>query len=124
MRPDTLLYRQAHPNFVNGDTVTSQAFVPFPKDKGELSVDDGDLVTAQESYRHYTQDLGNASDSVWAVTKTEADTTGAPASPAPLPDNPAHARLDFNSIPEKHWRKTAKRLKEHALTHGCQFRPA
>ena len=55
MNDQTLLFRQAHPNFVVEGMLTSQAFTPFPKDQGNLSVYDGDQVSPQEAYRHYTE---------------------------------------------------------------------
>lgn len=38
MTPTTLLLRHAHPNFMDGDQITSQVFMPFPKVDGCLSV--------------------------------------------------------------------------------------
>lgn len=123
MNTETVLWRQAHPNFMDGDKPTSQAFFPFPKDNGKLSVYDGDQINAQQSYIHYTQILENESDSVWAITKAEADKEDVPASPDPLPDFSAHAKIDFGNRPEKECRKIAKRLKAKAIARGCQYRP-
>jgi len=88
-----------------------------------MSVYDGDQIDAEDSYRHYTQVLKNESDSVWAISKGEADAEGVPAAPDPLPDFPAHAKIDFNAKPAKDCRKIAKRLKALALGRGCQCRP-
>ena len=57
MTAETILLRQAHPQFMKGTQITSQVFMPFPKDKGLLSVYDGDQITAADSHRHYTQTL-------------------------------------------------------------------
>jgi hypothetical protein len=124
MTSDTLLWRQAHPNFMDGKRPTSQVFFPFPKDNGKLSVYDGDQVNAEDSYKHYTEVLKNESASVWAVIKSEADSHGVPASSDPLPNFAAHAKVDFNFKPEKECRKIAKRLKALAIARGCQYRPA
>ncbi len=123
MNSETLLLRQAHPNFVKDNLITSQAFIPFPKDGGLLSVYDGDQIAAPDSYRHYTEVLGNQSHSVWAATKGEADDVGTPGIPDSLPGNPAHAAIDFRGVPESSWRKIAKRLKSAAINRGCQYRP-
>ena len=48
MNDQTLLFRQAHPNFVVEGMLTSQAFTPFPKDQGNLSVYDGDQLRSEE----------------------------------------------------------------------------
>jgi hypothetical protein len=123
MTPDTLLLRQVHPNFMDGTVVTSQAFMPFPRDDGKLSVYDGDQIGAQDSHQHYTQTMGNQSCGVWAVTKAEADAEGVEGGPDPLPGFPAHAKIDFGSKTEKMCRKIAKRLKAIANARGCQFDP-
>ncbi len=54
MTPDTLLLRQIHPSFVQDGRVTSQAFRPTPKDELRLSVDDGDRVGAEASWKRFT----------------------------------------------------------------------
>jgi hypothetical protein len=65
----------------------------------------------------------HASTGVWAVTKAEADAEGAEGGPDPLPDFPAHAKIDFGILPEKACWKIAKRLKSFALARGCRFGP-
>lgn len=121
MNQTTLLLRQAHPRFMTGLEVTSQAFMPFPKDDGKLSVYDGDQISPEAAHAHYTQVLGNQSHSVWAVSKAEADSEGVPGEPDPLPDFPAHASIDFSSKSAKDCRKIAKILKTKALDRGCLY---
>ena len=124
MTSGTLLLRQAHPNFMDGASPTSQIFIPFPRDDYKLSAYDGDMVSPQDSYAHYTQALQNRSDGVWAVTKSEADLEGVTAGPDPLPNFPEHAKIDFSTKPSKtEQRRIAKLLLAHALTRGCQYRP-
>jgi hypothetical protein len=123
MSPTTPLLRQAHPNFMAGGEITSQVFMPFPKDDGSLSVYDGDQCSPADAYEHYTQVLCNQSAGGWSVTKAEADGAGAEGRPDPLPDFPAHAAIDFGGIPEKDRRKVAKRLKALASSRGCQYWP-
>lgn len=123
MNADTLLLRQAHPQFAPGGQLTSQAFVPFPKDDGLLSVDDGDLIGAADAYGHYTGVLGLRSNGVWSVSKREADGESVPAISTPEPNRPSHASLDFRGKSDRECRRTAKRLKALALTRGCLFAP-
>jgi hypothetical protein len=123
MNSSTLLHRQAHPKFMDGSSITSQVFFPFPKDEGMLSVYDGDQISASAAHDHYTQSLGNESHSVWSVTKNEADAEGVPASPDALPDFPSHAKIDFTGKSDKECRKIAKRLKALAVAKGCQYLP-
>ena len=73
MNAETLLYRQAHPSFAPNGQITSQVFTPFPKDEGNLSVDDGDQISAQDSYKQYTEVKKLESIGVWAVTKEESE---------------------------------------------------
>lgn len=124
MNATTLLLRQAHPNFMDGDLPTSQVFMPNSEDRGQMSAYDGDQISPDDAYTHYTQVLNKHSHSVWALEKRETDSNGVPASPAPLPNFPSHSHVDFSQIAEGAWRKTAKRLKALAIARGCQFKPA
>ncbi|MBK8039825.1 MAG: hypothetical protein IPK22_22235 [Verrucomicrobiaceae bacterium] len=124
MSPTSHLHRQAHPKFMDGAQITSQVFIPFPKDDGLLSVYDGDQISAAEAHAHYTQVLGNESHSVWSLTKAEADGEAVPASADPLPDFPSHSKIDFTGKTDKECRKIAKKLKAWAMARGCQFLPA
>ncbi len=124
MNNDTLLLRQAHPHFMNGDDPTSQVFMPNTEDRGQMSVYDGDQISPSDAHTHYNLVLKRQSQSVWALAKHEADTNGVPASSDPLPDFPSHARIDFTGLSESAHRKTAKKLKALAIARGCMFRPA
>jgi hypothetical protein len=122
MTGDTILLRQAHPKFVSEGKVTSQAFVPFPKDDAKLSVYDGDQISAEESHLHYTKILKNESDSVWGVACSEVTSTNLSSNPDPLPDFSSHATIDFSGKSNSVGRKLAKKLKEFALARG-RFHP-
>lgn len=121
MTSTTLLHRQAHPKFVDGDTITSEVFRPSPKDEGFLSVYDGDQISASQSHEHYTEKLGYKSHSVWSLAKSEADGEGVPASPDPLEDFPSHSKIDFSGKTDRECRKIAKKLKAWAVARGCQY---
>jgi hypothetical protein len=123
MSPETLLLRQVHPAFIPEGQLTSQAFMPFPKDQGKLSVYDGDQISAAESHKHYTERLGNQSHSVWGVTCDEAVSAGLSSAPDPLENFPSHAVIDFTGHPEKSFRKLAKKLKALANIRGCLHSP-
>ncbi len=123
MTANSLLHRQAHPQFVPDGKLTSQVFVPFPKDDGLLSVDDGDQIDAAGAYDFYTTVLGLESCGVWSVTKAESESAGVGVIPTPEADRPSHASIDFREKSEKQCRKIAKQLKASALARGCQFAP-
>lgn len=122
MNDQTLLLRQVHPQFFPDGEVSSQAFTPFPKDDGGLSVDDGDRVTADASYRHYAADLRLQSVGVWAVMGKEVASVGLQYRPDPVADNPAHALIDFDDLSKKECRKRAKKLRKLAVERGCLYR--
>lgn len=119
MTDDTLLLRHAHPNFVECGELTSQVFSPFPRDDGQLSVDDGDLITAADSFQRYTVVQNLQSAGVWAVSAYETSEFGTPAASSPVESNPAHAHLDFSGSDPKSHRKLAKKLKIKAIQRGC-----
>lgn len=123
MNEQTLLLRQVHPNFLPEGELSSQAFYPFPKDHGRLSVYDGDQTSAEASCHHYTVDLGYSSAGVWGVNCEEVASIGLTSQPDPIPESPAHACIDFGSRMDKEYRKLAKRLKEFAAARGCLHKP-
>lgn len=123
MNEDTFLYRQAHPNFTRGEDITSQVFFPFPKDDGQLSVDDGDQTTPGESFDHFNVVEGCESEGVWAVKVRETEESELTATPDPKEDWPPHALIDFRGHDLKKHRKLAKKLKAFAMEHGCLYRP-
>ena len=123
MSPSTVLLRQIHPNFYPNGELTSQAFLPFPKDHGKPSVYDGDQISPADAFAHYTIILKNESCSVWGVACEEVQGVGLSSVSNPLPDFPSHALIDFSGRSEKECRKLAKLLKAIALTRGCLHSP-
>lgn len=121
MKSGSLLYRQIHPSWIQLDRVTSQAFKPTPKDRKRLSVYDGDQVTAEESWVHFTQELRNASAGVLAVTVGECRSLGLPAVPDPELF-PAHVVIRFDDCSGSQIEKKAKHLRRHAELRGWQYR--
>lgn len=125
MTGDTVLLRQVHPNFMNEAVrqPTSQAFMPFPKDDGKLSVYDGDLISPENSYLHYTETLGNKSESVWGVTETEVKAENLSAASSPQDNFLEHADIIFPCLSEKDSRKKAKKLASYAIQRKQLYPP-
>lgn len=123
MTSETTLLRQVHPDFIPEGQLTSQAFMPFPKDEGKPSVYDGDQISAADSFQHYTEVLHNASHSVWGVTCAEVSSVDLSSVANPLDNFPSHALIDFTAQPEKTFRKLAKKLKAFAIARGSLFSP-
>lgn len=121
MTPETMLWRQVHPSFVQAGRITSQVFRPSPKDKGRLSVYDGDQITAEGAWEHYTEELEYESIGVMGVTVQECQNQDLEARPDPAPF-PEHAVIDFSGFSGNQIKKKAKRLKRVALSRGWQYR--
>ena len=128
-----LLFRQVHPNHVDGARPNSVAFSPTPKDEDKLSVDDSALVTAEGCWRHFTETLGFSSAGTWAVSAGEIVEAGdlhLCKDPVvdlqdPTKSNPAHCVIDFCRLTSKgHRKKRAQTLAIKASERGCQFSAA
>ena len=122
MDADTLLYRQVHPKFVQEGRVTSQAFRPTSKDNKCLSVYNGDLITAEESWRHYTNSLSLESTGVLAVTKAECEQRElrVESDPGRFLE---HAVIDFTGLGRSAIERKADSLKTAACARGWRYRP-
>jgi hypothetical protein len=121
MNGDTLLLRQIHPTFVQHGRVTSQAFRPTPKDEQRLSVYDGNKITQQDAWQHYTQVLGHASSGVMAVSVEECTALDLPAIADPTPF-PEHVVIDFSAFEKRQIETKAKLLKAKAEVRDWLYR--
>lgn len=120
MTPETLLLRQVHPNWIREGRITSQVFRPTPKDKKQLSMYDGNQVTAREAHAHYTQQLELSSVGVMAVTVAECQQQELPVVPDPVPF-PAHVVIDFHAFSNAEIKTKAKHLTRAARLRGWQY---
>lgn len=116
----TLLHRQVHPSWVQQGRVTSQVFRPTPKDEKRLSVYDGDLITAEAAWNHFTNSLGYASIGVLAVTVAECAAHDLHVAPDPA-HFPEHVLIDFAGLSEGSTKKKAKYLTAAADSRGWQY---
>ena len=121
MTPATLLFRQVNPSWIKNGRITSQVFKPTPKDKGCLSAYDGDQITAEASWRHYTIELEYQSVGVLAVTVCECKKYDlcVKHDPAPFPE---HMMIKFKGFSRSQIEKKAKNLKETAEMRGWQYK--
>jgi hypothetical protein len=122
MNPETPLWRQIHPSFVEGGYPGSQAFRPTPKDQGLLSFDDGSLVASEQAWRRYTVERGRQSVGVLGVLVGECASEGLRVIPDGLPD-PEHVSVDFTGKSNGERKTISKRLRDCALGRGWQFGP-
>jgi len=124
MNAHTLLLRQIHPSWIQNGQPSSLAFKPSKKDKNLLSVYDGDCITPEDSYFHYTEILKFCSECVFGVTQEESKAEGLTARKDPLPESAHHSVIDFSSCASESIRdRAAKVLKSKAIARGCLFVP-
>lgn len=122
MNNQTLLLRQIHPSFMQAGRITSQAFRPTPKDENKLSVYDGDQITAEASWAHFTSTPDCRSAGVMAVSKGQCVelALGVCADGVPFHE---HVSIDYSSFTKSEIEKKAKVLKGCAEARGWLYRP-
>lgn len=117
------LHRQVHPSWVQNEQITSQVFTPTPKDEGLLSMYDGEQMSPQASYRHYTTEQKLLAAGTVSVLCAEVQEIGLSwrLDPAPFPE---HAVIDFTALqPPTKVKAKAQALAEKARQRGWTFRP-
>ena len=120
MNECTLLLRQIHPHWIQSNKVTSQAFKPTSKDNKQLSVYDGNQITAEASWQHYTETLECQSAGVMAVNVKECQSLALPVKPDPSL-YPQHVLVEFVDCSRSEIATKAKRLKQYAEARGWQY---
>jgi len=118
---NSLLHRQIHPDWVQDSRPTSQAFRPAPKDDNLLSVYDGDLITAERAWSHYTGTLARQSFGVCSLTVAECSQVSLPVRPDPK-YFAEHVIIDFNGVGRKEQERRAKILSRCAKARGWQYK--
>ncbi|OGS94606.1 MAG: hypothetical protein A3H31_12820 [Gallionellales bacterium RIFCSPLOWO2_02_FULL_57_47] len=122
MNEQTLLLRQIHPSFVQAGRPTSQAFRPTPKDENKLSVYDGDKITPEAAWHHFTANPDCSSAGVMAVTKGQC----VDLSLGVIADGeifPEHVSIDYSAFAKSEIEKKAKVLKGYAQARGWLYQP-
>ena len=121
MNDDTLLFRNIHPSFIQAGQVTSQAFRPTPKDENKLSVYDGDRISPEKAWDHFTGDPRCTSAGILAVSKGECQKQELPVVTDGEPF-PEHAFIDFTGLAKSAVEKKAKFLRNAAMIRNWLFR--
>ena len=114
MTEETIVHRQIHPSFVQAGFPTSQAFRPTPKDQSMLSVYDGDMITPDFAWKHYTEELALASVGVMGLKVSECNVESLSVDPDAKPF-PEHAVIDFTGLTDKECRAKSKKLQSKAV---------
>jgi hypothetical protein len=130
---EAMFFRQINPKHFSESGPTSQAFIPFPKDKGGLSVDDRQLITAGQSWERATKVCGPNSCGTWGVSKHDVETASSlEIKPDPQLCNKAHCLVIFPDLGQegltknaikREWKKRAQYLAIRATARGPLYRP-
>jgi len=131
MEEENLLHRQIHPSQVVKDIVSIQAFelqvgspsfAPSSADDGQLSMYNGKIFTAEESYNHYTKTLNSAG--VLSLTRDEIDSIPPLFS---VDDNipfEGHSHINFKEVTSKNQiSKRAALLRDKAVNRYWTYKP-
>lgn len=121
MNPDTTLLRQIHPGFLQNGRVTSQVFRPTPKDENMLSVDNGNQVSAEDSFNRFIATPNCTSMGVQAVTKLDCDEHELPVEQDGQP-YPEHCFIDYRTFSKNQIERKAKLLRVKAEERGWLYR--
>lgn len=121
MTEETILLRQIHPAFIDGDRVGSPAFRPSKKDNGLLSVYDNDLISAQDAFQHFNAQPDCTSHSVCGVVRSEADSIGLASRPEIEEYFLEHAIIDFTPYGTSRQGKLARQLRDFAQERGILY---
>jgi hypothetical protein len=130
---EAIFFRQIHPSHFSSGFITSQAFIPFPKDMGGLTVDDGNLTTSEQSWIRATGVCGLTSCGTWGVSMLDVDSaTEMNVRPDPQLCNEAHYLIEFpdfaqegltKSAVKREWKKRAQHLAIRASNRGSLYQP-
>ena len=121
MKDDTLLYRQVHPNCIQNGEITRLAFIPSRNHDKQLSVYNGELITAKDAWEHHTTEYGYESVGVVAVSCGECGEQNLPVTPDP-DTFPSHAIISFqHHTTTQIKRRIASELAAYARERGWQY---
>lgn len=118
-----VLFRQIHPNFMEGGEPASDRFRPSERDKNMLSVDRSSRTTAAQSHALYTGN-GLASAAVYGLSVGEFGAEAIECIEDPIEAsegaaaNYAHALANYSPHTLKDQKLKAKRLKRVAVARG------
>jgi hypothetical protein len=116
-----MLHRQVNPSWIQNNRVTSQAFKPTPKDNGRLSVYDGDKITAEKAWEHFTTTLKFQSVGSLALIVKECRDNDLPVESNPE-EFPEHVLINFTAFNGNQIEKKAKKLRSIADARGWVYR--
>lgn len=120
LEEETLLLRQIRKIHIQSGRITSQAFKPMPKDKKQLSVDNGAMVTPREAYQRFIRN-GWESIGVAGILVKECHECDLQVFNAPTRNNSAHTLVDFSGRTDSEIARCARILGSHATRRGLCY---
>ena len=109
--------------WLQGEAISSQAFRPGQGESGQVSVYDGDQISAEAAWRHYIKDPHKPIPSgVLAVTVAECHQQALVVRSDP-DSFPEHVLIDFGTQSKNQKRKRSVSLRDAAFERGWQYGP-
>lgn len=120
MDGDTILLRHVVSDWIVDGRLSSQAFRPFSGDS--LSTYDGDMISPEEAYRHYTEVLCNRSVGVYGITCDEVkeQNLGIIEDRVPYKE---HISVDFRGVGSNGRKSKSRKLASYAKDRGHLYKP-
>ena len=120
------LWRNAHPDWIVDGKLTSQVFRPTPKDRQKISTAREAKVSAEDSFKEFTEEFEFNSAGVWAVSVGEVHDEGlrsiyderSPSTATPCLTG--HSSIDFTGISNSQAKRIGGRLRDRAEVRGRQ----
>ena len=109
------LHRNVHPQHMDENYVSMQAFSPTSSEGYRLSVDCEKIWLAKQSYEHRKVTLSKESVGVWTVSRDFLKTLDLPVQADKEDDNPSHSLIVFPAAKSQKARRrdAARRLAAH-----------
>jgi len=120
--PDEIQFRQIHPDWIQDDEPSRQAFIPTKKDDGKLSLARSILTSAEKAFQNYIA-LGLRSSAVYGLSVSEFEEEPAPIKcyASPLSNNPHHSHADFSGLSKSQKKIKSQELRRLAINRGKIF---
>ena len=115
-----LLLRQVIDVWIQEGRPTARAFRPNSNDGGQLSCDRSTVVTPRQAFEAYIAQ-GRPSAGVWAISVGEFAAVLLQSYSDPLPENAAHALVDYSAHEERDWRRLSKKVYRHAVVRARMY---
>ena len=119
MNQDTFLWRQVHPDWVHEGRPTRQTFDPMGKK--EISVSDGDMISAEDVWSKHVHTFNRKSVGVLSVTVADCEDNELSVRPDPVDNAPEHVAVIYPAAAKTQIRAVSEILLDRSLQHGWKY---